>query len=85
MHNAPSRTVFGVITDFLAGNPSPEEIIAYRLPDNMQARAHELLEKNGEGELTEREHAEMMDIARMENMMMLLKAKTKRKLQQDAE
>lgn len=45
MQNTPTRTVFSEITDFLATNPTPEEIIAYRLPDYLQERAHELLEK----------------------------------------
>ena len=85
MQNAPSRSIFGEITDFLATNPTPEEIIAYRLPDDLQARAHELLDKNGEGELTPEEHIEMMDFARVDNMLLLLKAKMKRKLKKTAE
>jgi hypothetical protein len=44
MQNAPVRTIFGEITDFLATSPTPEEIIAYRLPDDLQNRAHQLLE-----------------------------------------
>lgn len=34
-----NRTVFDVITDFLATEPSPQEIIAYHLPDDLQQRA----------------------------------------------
>ena len=85
MQNTPVRTIFGEITDFLATNPTPEEIIAYRLPDYLQARAHELLEKNGEGELNEQEHNEMMDFARIDNMMLLLRAKMKLKLKKASE
>ena len=80
MQEVPVRSVFGEITDFLATNPTPQEIIAYQLPDELQARAHELLDKNGEGDLTEREQQEMMDFARIDNMMTLLKAKMKLKL-----
>ena len=80
MQNIPERTIFAEITDFLATNPKPEDIIAYRLPDDLQQRAHELLDKNGEGELTVREREEMMDFARFDNMMLLLKAKMKLKL-----
>lgn len=79
MLDAPVRSVFGEITDFLATIPTPEAIIAYELPDHFQARAAELLEKNGEGELSEREHEEMMDFVRIDNMLLLLKAKMKRK------
>ncbi|MCB9456722.1 MAG: hypothetical protein H6671_12110 [Anaerolineaceae bacterium] len=85
MFGTPIRTVFGEITDFLATNPTPEEIIAYRLPDDLQARAHYLLDKNGEGELTPEEYSEMMDFARMDNMMTLLKAKLKLKLKKSSE
>lgn len=80
MLNAPTRSIFSEITDFLATNPTPEEIVAYRLPEDLQARAHSLLERNGEGELTTQEHEEMLDFVRVEEMMSLLKAKMKRKL-----
>lgn len=85
MQNVPIRTVFGEITDFLATNPTPEEIVAYKLPEDLQARAHELLDKNGEGELTPEEHDEMMDFARMDQMMSLLKIKMRIKLKQQGE
>ena len=85
MQSAPVRSVFGEITDFLATNLTPEAIIDYELPEHLQARSIELLEKNGEGELTDREHEEMMDFVRIDNMLLLLKAKMKLKLQQAAE
>lgn len=85
MHNTPVRTVFGEITDFLATNPTPEEIIAYRLSDDLQVRAHDLLERNGEGELTAVEHDEMFDYVRVDQMMTLLKAKMKLKLKNASE
>jgi hypothetical protein len=65
MQDAPIRTVFGEITDFLATNPTPEEIVAYRLPDDLQVRAHDLLERNGEGELSTEEQAEMLHFVRV--------------------
>lgn len=80
MQSAPVRTVFGDITDFLATNPTPEAIIAYQLPEDLQARATELAEKNGEGELTPEEHDEMIDFVRIDNMLLNLKAKMKLKL-----
>ena len=85
MQNAAIRTVFDVITDFLASEPTPEALIAYHLPDDLQARAHELLERNGEGELTPEEHDEMLDFVRADEMMSLLKAKMKLKLKKAAE
>jgi hypothetical protein len=85
MQNAPVRTIFGEITDFLATSPTPEEIIAYRLPDDLQNRAHQLLELNGEGQLTPEERAEMLDFVRVDNMMTLLKAKMKLRLKKASE
>lgn len=85
MQNAPIQTIFGEVTDFLANNPTPQEIIAYRLPKDWQVRAHELLEKNGEGLLTEEEQKEMMDFSRIDNMLTLLKAKTRLKLKNEVE
>ncbi len=83
MQDAPARTIFSEITDFLATNPTPEAIIAYQLPQDLQSRAHYLLERNNRGELTPAEHDEMLDFARVDRMMTLLRAKMKKKLRQD--
>ncbi|MCI0712367.1 MAG: hypothetical protein L0154_19590 [Chloroflexi bacterium] len=80
MEHAPSRTVFDVITDFLASEPTPDEIIDYHLPDDLQTRADELVERNGEGQLTFDEQQELFDFMRADEMMALLKAKTKLRL-----
>jgi hypothetical protein len=80
MQEVPVRSVFSVITHFLATDPTPEEIIAYRLPADLQARAHELLELNSEGELTGEAREEMFDFVRVDEMMSLLKAKVRLKL-----
>ena len=85
MQNAPTRSIFGEVTDFLAGNPTPQEIIDYRLPEYLQERAHDLLEKNGEGLLTLEEQKEMMDFSRIDHMLTLLKAKTRLKLKNATE
>ncbi|MCU0481162.1 MAG: hypothetical protein MUE54_08115 [Anaerolineae bacterium] len=76
----PVKTIFDVITDFLATNPTPEAILAYRLPDNLQQRASDLLERNGDGLLTYDEEQEMFDFVRADEMMSLLKAKTRLKI-----
>ncbi|MEP6986388.1 MAG: hypothetical protein ABI970_12365 [Chloroflexota bacterium] len=80
MLNMPVRSVFSEITDFLATNPTPQEIIAYQLSEDLQARAHELLERNGEDQLTPEERDEMFDFVRVDEMMSLLKVKMKLKL-----
>lgn len=83
MQNAPAKTVFNIITDFLATNPTPQAIIDYQLPEELQARARDLLDKNGEGQLNPREHDEMMDFVRVDQMMSLLKIKMRIKLKQE--
>ena len=85
MLNSPVRTVFDVITDFLASAPSPDELVAYHLPDDLQARVDELVERNGEGQLTFDEQQELFDFMRADEMMALLKAKTKLRLRKSDE
>lgn len=85
MLNAPTRTVFDVITDFLATQPSPQEIIAYHLPDDLQQRADYLLERNGEDLLTPEEREEMQEFMNADEMFSLLKTKMKLKLRNPSE
>ena len=80
MLDAPVHTVFDVITDFLAADPTPEELLAYHLPDDLQARVDALVERNGEGQLTFDEQQELFDFIRADQMIALLKTKTKLKL-----
>ena len=78
--NAPPITIWDVITDFLATNPTPQEIIDFRLPERLVTRAHYLLERNTEDEITPDEREEMFEFARADDVMSLLKAKTRLKL-----
>jgi len=80
MLNSPVRTVFDAITDFLATEPSPEEIIAYHLPDELQARADELADRHGEDLLTPEERDEWLMFVQADQMFSLLKTKMKLKL-----
>lgn len=80
MAAAPVRTVFDVITDFLTTYPTPEAILAYRLPAGLEQRARDLLERQRAGQLTFDEELEMYDFIRADDMMTLLKAKTRLKL-----
>jgi hypothetical protein len=80
MPSTATRTVFDVITDFLASDPTPDQLIAYHLPDDLQARVDQLVERNGEGQLTFDDQQELLDFMRADEMMALLKAKTKLRL-----
>jgi hypothetical protein len=85
MFHAPTRTVFDAITDFLATEPSPQQIIDYFLPEDLQARADELADKNGEGELTLEEREELQEFLNADDMFSLLKSKMKLKLKRAAD
>lgn len=80
MSGITTRTVFDVITDFLASDPTPEQLLAYHLPEDLQARVDKLVEQNGEGELTFDDQQELFDFMRADEMMALLKVKTKLRL-----
>ncbi len=80
MQPAPVRTVFDEITDFLASDPEPQAILDYHLPSELEARALELLQRKREDRLTFNEELEMYDFIRADDMMTLLKAKTRLKL-----
>lgn len=77
---ATVHTVFDVITDFLTTDPSTEEILAYKLPVELEQRAHDLMERHRNDQLTFDETLEMQDFMRMDRFMTLLKAKTRLKL-----
>jgi hypothetical protein len=85
MLKAPTRTVFDVITDFLVTEPSPQEIIAYHLPDDLQERADYLAERNGEDLLTPEEREELNEFLNADQMFSLLKTKMKLKLKKKSE
>ena len=85
MLNATTPTVFDVITDFLATEPSPQEIIDFYMPDDLQTRLDELLDKNGEGEITFSEREELERFLNANQMFSLLKTKMKLKLKRAAD
>lgn len=85
MQGAPPRTVFDEITDFLATEPSPQEIIAYHLPEDLQARLDQLLDKNGEGLLTYTEREELTEFLNVDEVFSLLKTKMKLKVKKQSE
>jgi hypothetical protein len=80
MSIAPEQTIKDVVTDFLGSAPTLTEIAAYRLPDELQVRAHSLLEKNRAGNLTDDERAEMADFRQIDHLLTLVKAKAKLRL-----
>ena len=80
MSFAPERTVKDVVTDFLGSAPTLDQIADYRLPDEFQEWAHNLLEKNRTGSLTEDERMQMEEFRQIDHLLTLVKAKARLKL-----
>lgn len=76
----PEKTIKDVVTDFLGSAPLLAEIAEYRLPEEFQLRAHELLEKNRDGSLSDDERAEMEEFREIDHLLTLVKAKARLKL-----
>lgn len=68
----PSRT-YSYILNFLASNPTPEEINTFRPTPEMQDRLRILLARSKSGELTSLEKAELKEYDRIEHLIVLLK------------
>jgi hypothetical protein len=62
------------ITDFLAANPSPEQIIAFKISAAAQQRLEDLLDKNREEGVMAEETAELDAYLQARDLMILLKA-----------
>lgn len=75
--STPSRQVYDEMIEFLASGPTPDEIIAHKASQKMQERLGELLYKNGEGDVTDAECAELDLFESVEDLMGLLKAKAR--------
>lgn len=70
-----------VVMEFLAGLPSPQEILALRPSESLQARVGTLLEKNRSAGLTETEEREWAGYQYLEHLVRIAKAKAYLKLQ----
>jgi len=80
MVDAPVRTVSDVIAEFLACKPSDEAVLTYFIPPYLQARVEFLLVQNREDELTAEEELELDIFVRADDLMSMLKLKTRLRL-----
>ncbi|MDE2950906.1 MAG: hypothetical protein OXT68_09060 [Chloroflexota bacterium] len=81
--DAPTRTVFDVVTDFLASRPTDEEMLAYRIPADQQARLDSLIETDATSRLTAAQREELGDFRFVADVLTLLRAKIRRRLVQE--
>lgn len=68
------------ILDFVASNPTPQQIADFRPTPEMQERLRSLLSRNSSGNLTAEEEAELDEYERIEHVVMMLKAGNLRSL-----
>ena len=74
------RNPMDEVTDFLATAPTDDELLGYKISDDLQERLHHLLDLNGEGEINECERRELEDYLRANRMMASLKVQTRLRL-----
>ena len=66
--------IYRYILNFLASNPTPEQIAAFSPTPEMQQRLRTLVERSQIGELTEKESLELDEYERIEHLVIMLKA-----------
>lgn len=77
----PILQTYNEIMDFLAGGPTPTEIVQFRLPEAVLQRVHALLDKEREQPLTESEAQELDAHVALGDFLGVLRAKAQLKLQ----
>ncbi|MGH9841398.1 MAG: hypothetical protein ACREEM_21810 [Blastocatellia bacterium] len=69
----PAR-LYRDILNFLASNPTPDQIVAYRPEPEMIERLKTLIAREADGEITSAEKEELDEFERIEHLMVMLKA-----------
>jgi hypothetical protein len=65
--------VYRYVLNFLASQPTPEDIANFRPTDEMQARLRELVAKSKNGNLSTAEAEELGEYERIEHLMVMIK------------
>lgn len=65
------------VVDFLSTNPSPQEVLNYHISEEAQIHLRRLLALNSEGLLSEDEQRELDELAQLEHVLVMLKARIK--------
>lgn len=68
---------------FLATNPSPQEVFNYHISERAQIRLRRLVALNEAGLLGESEQQELDELQQIEHTMIMLKAQLAKQLQQE--
>ena len=74
------QTIVDEVLEFLTSRPTLEEIIAFKPSEGTVERMRYLLDKNKNGNLSETESRELDQMEQMDHIMILLKARARKKL-----
>ena len=74
MATVPIAMIYDELLDYLTKIATPEEILAFKVSEQAQERADELLDKNNAGTLTPEERLELDHMLYFERKISLLKA-----------
>jgi hypothetical protein len=72
--------IYRYILNFIASNPTPEQIATFRPTLEMQQRLQTLIERSKNKEITEQERVELDEYERIEHLVIMLKAGNLRNL-----
>ncbi|MCB0064452.1 MAG: hypothetical protein KDE19_20145 [Caldilineaceae bacterium] len=72
------------VIDFLAGGPTPEEIIAFRPSQSSTERIRTLLEKNRRSSLSHQEETELDQAESLDYLMIRVKARARTHLERQS-
>jgi hypothetical protein len=75
-----SYRAFDEIVDFITSGPRPEQILAFQPSAQSVKRLKELVQKNQEGDLGEKEKHELQQFMLIEHLMRLAKARARQRL-----
>ena len=78
MNEAVITPLFDTLIEYLAERASPEEILAFALPEEQEARARALLQHEAEGILSEAERVELEQMMHFDHLVTHLKARASR-------
>ena len=74
------QSIFTEVADFLATQPTLEQLAAYKVSPAVQAHIDNLLERNREGTLSSEERLQFEKILAVSHVMTLTKTKARLKL-----
>jgi hypothetical protein len=72
--NQPSP-LYEKVLDYLIEKATPQEILAFKVGEAAQERAHDLMERNNAGTITSEEAVELEQVLQIERFMAVLKAR----------